>query len=198
MDLLNSKHMEYTRSNGYVDLSPVLKGRMKSYPRTKGRYNSSEMYFINSGSTKPEEWLNPAERSVFELLRMWKGIAAHNMVQDLLDKKHCEIKREHTWNGITVVGKVDYLPPEYPEEVWEFKSSENLMDVSKPWHEYQVKLYCTMFERPRGVVLQPVENKDGLYLKEIGYVTRDDQWFADEMAKLYAFHLTVEEILRKK
>jgi hypothetical protein len=72
------------------------------------------------------------------------------------------------------------------------------MDASKPWHEYQVKLYCTMFERPRGVVLQPVENKDGLYLKEIGYVTRDDQWFADEMAKLYAFHLTVEEILRKK
>jgi predicted RecB family nuclease len=166
--------------------------------RVRGRYNASELYFLNNGSTKPEDWLNPKEREFFELMRMWKGIAAHEMVQDLLHKDACEIKQTHVAGPVTLVGKSDYLPPEFPNEVWEFKSSENLMSDAKPWHLHQAKLYATMFNKDRGVVMQPVHNENGIFLKEIGFVERDDAWFNKEIEKLQAFHDKVEALWAKK
>jgi predicted RecB family nuclease len=186
------------RGNGYVDLSPILIQKMGGKSRTQGRYNASELYFLNNGSTKPEDWLNPPSRAFVELMRMWKGIAAHEMVQGLLHSEWCEIKQTHTSGPITLVGKSDYLPPEFPGEVWEFKSSDNLMKDAKPWHLHQARLYATMFNKDRGVVMQPVHNDDGIFLKEIGVVERDDVWFNKEIEKLMDFHEKVEDLRNKK
>ena len=180
-----------------IDLTPQFKQQMVSRPRTRGRYSASELYFMLHGTgkykTTPEKWLHPPERTVEENLRMWNGTWTHNKIQSLLIPDYCENKREFVYRDIVLVGKADYLSPD-KEEVWEFKTSEKLMTEMKPWHGHQTKLYCTMFDRPIGAVYQPVQNADGIYLKEIGRVERDDTWMEKELELLYAYHLELEKL----
>jgi len=175
-----------------LDLTPLLKIKMAKRPRVRGRYNSSELYFINEGKLTPEEWINPKETDMQSVLRMWSGIGLHEQLEGLLGKEKSERKVEYQYKGMTLVGKVDYEPS--AEELWEFKTSDRKINNSKPWHDHQTKLYCSMFEKKMGAIYQPVKNKDGLYLKLLGSVTRDDEWFKEELDKLYAFHLKVEEL----
>lgn len=176
-----------------INLTPKLQQKMSSRSRIRGRYNASEMYFIVNGLTTPEEWLNPSEKEVKEMITMWNGIGTHNQIQDLLGDEYCEIKREFVYRDIVLVGKADYLPPK-KNEVWEIKTSEKRMKEMKPWHRLQTMLYCTMFEKEVGVIYQPVKNIEGIYLKEIGRVIRDDNWFQEELKKLYLFHLEIEKL----
>lgn len=179
----------------YIDLTQNLIEKMKSRSRVRGRYNSSELYAILNGWVTPETWMNPKERLPEELIKMWKGIYGHEAIQYLLKKNLCEIKKEVRYKGITLVGKADYLPDgDNVSEVWEFKTSEEVLDSSKPWHDYQARLYTTMFDRPKGVVLQPIETSTQIMLKAIGEVHRNDEWFKAQMEELYNFHLKVEEI----
>lgn len=177
-----------------VDLTQKLRKKMSGRSRVRGRYNSSELFFINNGSTTPEQWINAPGRTMKEILTMWGGIGMHNQLEDLMGKEHSEKKAEFAYKDIILVGKADFMPPDKPDEVWEFKTSERKMTTSKPWHDHQVKLYCTMFKKPIGRVYQPLQNVDGIYLKHLGTVTRDDAWFEREMEKLYEFHLRVEEL----
>lgn len=181
---------------GDINLTPKLRQKMSNRSRVRGRYNSSELFFINNGSVSPEEWLNPTDKTVKEMLTMWNGIGVHNQLEDLLGKDHSEKKAEVVYKGIVLVGKADFLPPN-KEEVWEFKTSERRMDKAKPWHEHQAKLYCTMFKRLNGLIYQPLANKDGLYLKHLSTVQRDDFWFEGELEKLYQFHLRVEALWKQ-
>lgn len=179
-----------------IDLTPLLTEKMKSYARIRGRYNASELWFLLSGRTTPEEWMKPREREIADYMNMWSGIMGHKQVQDLLQQRNCEIKRVYEYKDIKLVGKADYLP-DTASEVWEFKTSKELLARAKPWHEHQAQLYCTMFERKAGVVYQPVESELGLHLKEVGRVFRDDGWFNEQMEKLYEFHLKVEQLWGK-
>jgi len=181
-----------------INLTPKLQQKMSSRPRVRGRYNASEMYFIINGSTTPEQWLNPSEKKVKEMLTMWDGIGTHNQIQDLLGKDHCEMKKEWVYKGIILVGKVDFMPPNSPDDLWEIKSSERKMTTAKPWHEYQAKLYCTMFNKKRGLIYQPVKNSEGVYLKHLGTVEKSDGWFEIEMIKLFEFHEKVERLWNSK
>jgi hypothetical protein len=179
-----------------INLTPKLKERMKSYPRKIGRYNSSELYFINSGKTTPEMWLAQEERKVKDLLNMWSGTNLHKVVQDLLEPKgYEEEKVEYEYNGIILVGKADYLPKDNPNVVWEFKTSEKTMDTAKPWHKSQVKCYCTMFKRDEGIIYQPVQNDKGIFLRDLGHVNRSDIWFEGELQKLLEFHKEVLKLV---
>lgn len=180
-----------------IDLTQKLRQKMSSRARMRGRYNSSELYFINAGLTTPEQWIKPPEKSMKEILTMWGGIGMHSQLEDLLGKDNCEAKKEIVYKGIVLVGKADYLPPLIPDEVWEFKTSDRAMKTSKEWHDHQVKLYCTMFDRNIGKIFQPVQNADGVYLKHLKTIARDDKWFEGELEKLYQFHLKVEEEWKK-
>jgi hypothetical protein len=182
-----------------INLTPKLRRKMFSRSRVRGRYNSSELFFILSGKTTPEQWMKPTEKSMKEMLTMWAGIGMHNQIQNLLgaEDEDIEQKREFVYKDIVLVGKSDYLPPDKPDEVWEFKTSEKAMKESKPWHDHQVKLYCTMFEKAKGLVYQPVQDNDGIYLRHLSTQERDDKWFLGEMDKLYAFHLKVEELWKR-
>lgn len=177
-----------------INLTPKLLKKMNARPRTRGRYNSSELYFIINGKTTPAQWLDPPTRSVEEVITMWNGIGVHSQLEELMGKEFSERKLEFKYKGITLVAKVDFEPPHKPDEIWEFKSSERLMKTAKPWHEHQTKLYLTIFGKQQGVIYQPVRNAAGMYLKHLKTVTRDDAWFADQMEKLYQFHLEVEKL----
>jgi len=181
-----------------INLTQKLRQKMGGKSRVRGRYNSSEIYAINHGfggsKLTPEQWMNPPERTAEELLKMWSGIGIHNQLEDLVGKENSEIKREFIYKDIILVAKVDYLPPHRPDEVWEWKTSDKLMKDAKPWHRHQVGLYLPIFDRPVGRIYQPIQDKDGLYLKHLGKVERDDKWFEEELKKLYLFHLDVENL----
>ena len=137
--------------------------------------------------------MHAPEKTVKEMLTMWNGTGSHNQIQSLLDPKYCENKVEFVFRDIVLVAKADYLPPD-KDEVWEFKTSIKLMEKAKTWALFQTRLYTTMFNRPVGVVYQPVSNDEGIYLKDLGRVERDDAWFGKELEQLYAFHLEVENL----
>ena len=181
-----------------IDLSQRLRNQMKPRPRVRGRYNSSELWFINNGYTTPEEWLNAPERKMKSLLLMWNGTGMHNQLEPLLGKEHCEEKKEIIYKDIVLVGKADYQPPEEQNDVWEFKTSARKLKSAKPWHMHQTKLYTSMFNKKRGLIYQPSKDKDSLYLRLLGITERDDKWFETELEKLYIFHKKVEKLWELK
>ena len=181
-----------------INLTQRLKSKMAPRARVRNRYSSSEMYGIVNGWITPKQWFNPPEKNMKELLNMWNGTGMHNQLEELMGVDNSEKKIEYLYKNIVLVGKADFLPVHKPEEVWEFKTSENVMDQAKPWHEYQAKLYTTLFNRKQGLVFQPVQNDQGLFLRHIGTVERDDTWFIAEIEKLYVFHLKVEEIWQEQ
>lgn len=181
-----------------INLTQVLMKKMNGKARVRGRYNSSELFFIINGKTTPEEWMNAPARTPEEVLRMWNGIGAHAQLEDLLGKEHSEKKVVYPYKDLVLVAKGDFFPPHKPDEVWEWKTSEKLFKSMKDYHAFQVKLYTTMFEKKRGSVYQPVQDKNGLYLKHLGTVERDDKWFMEQLEKLYEFHLKVEKLWEKK
>lgn len=183
-----------------IDLTPKLLASMASRPRVRARYSASDLFFIFSGKTTPEEWLQTSPRSMEDMFKMWDGNMIHHAIQELLQRKYKEEKREFPCPfGFVIVGKADYLPTEkdgVPEEdeVWEFKSSNKTMKTAKPWHLHQTKMYCSLFGKKKGRIFQPVRTADKVILKEIGVVERDDNWFMDEMRKLNEFHLQLETL----
>lgn len=182
-----------------LNLTPLLRKKFGDYPRTIGRYHASELYYLLNGLTTPEQWLNPKTKPLPLILAMWNGTLVHQYIQDLLPSECNEIKVEHqytipgTEDVITLVGKIDHLPNTV-NQVWEFKTSKNEMDEAKKEHAHQCKLYCTMTERPEGVVWQPVQHTTGLYLRHLETVTRDDAWFDEQMQALAKFHYKVVEL----
>jgi hypothetical protein len=180
-----------------IDLTKKLREKMGGRPRVRGRYNSSELYFINNGSVSPEQWLHQSEKPMKDILNMWNGIGIHNQLEDLLGKEHSEKKVEFVYKNLVLVGKVDFMPPDKIDEIWEFKTSERKMEKSKPWQEHQVRLYCTMFNKKQGLIYQPIKDSNGIYLKHLGTIERDDKWFEEEMEKLHIFHLKVEDLWKK-
>jgi len=181
-----------------IDLTQRLKNKMASRPRVRGRYNSSEMYGIIIGWTTPEQWFNAPEKPIKDILNMWSGIGMHNQLENLMGAEFSEKKVEFPYKGIILVAKADYLPQHKPEEVWEFKTSDHTLEKAKPWHEYQAKLYTSMFNKQRGMIYQPVQAENGIFLKHIGTVERDDKWFEEELQKLYIFHEKVEKLWKIK
>lgn len=181
-----------------LNLTPLLRKRFAPYPRTRGRYNSSELFRISRGYITPEQWITPRPWGLPAMLGMWNGNLVHDYIQQLLPRECSEIKVVHqhqitTTETIQLVAKADHLP-NHENAVWEFKTSKKKYKKSTKEHEYQAKLYCTIHKRPTGKIYQPVQNENGLFLKLIGTVSRDDNWFREQMKILEAFHKQVEVI----
>jgi hypothetical protein len=185
----------------HIDLTARLKKEFAPYKRTIGRYNSSELYGIVNGYLTPDEWISPKEPAVENMLKMMNGTVVHNFIQRILPVEGNEVKKVYTnplFPEISLVAKVDHLPLEKVDNaIWELKTDEEELDKAKASHLFQVKLYCTVFERPKGYIYQPVQTKDSLFLKCVGEVDRDDAWFHRQFASLYAFHLQVMDLYKK-
>ena len=126
------------------------------------------------------------------------GVCLHRQIQDLLDRKYEEPKKDFVYKDIFLVGKLDYVFPNNPDEILEFKTSLETIEEAKPWQVHQLKMYCTMFNKPFGTVYQPMMDSNGIYLRDIGQVERDDIWAEKELEKLYNYHLRLEKIWNKK
>ncbi len=181
-----------------IDITDLLHNKLGKKRRKIGRYNCSDLYAIKAGWLTPEKFLMGEEVDFLGLMRMLSGIIIHEKIQMLLEKDACEVKVEYPYQDIVLVGKADYLPPSEPNEVWDFKTSEKIMDKAKPWGLHQVKMYATMFDKEVGVIYQPVIVRDGddgkIILRDKGRVDRDDLWFEKEMGMLYSFHEKVKKL----
>lgn len=177
---------------GDINLTKKFRDSMASRPRVRGRYNASELWGIINGYTTPEGWINPPEKTTEEMLKMWAGVGIHNQLSRIIGTQYCEKKVEFVYKDIVLVGKSDCLPPGFVNEIWEFKSSEKKMKSAKPWAIAQVHLYCSMFNKSVGVIYQPLSDDNGIYLKELGRIDRNDDWFERQLELLYIFHQKVE------
>ena len=165
----------------------------KKSPRTIGRFNCSEVWAIERGYIVPENYCQTNSLPFSDLFRMWEGTIKHSSLQPILEAKKwlTEQKKEYAFaSDCVLVGKADALTDDM---VIEIKTSNNLIPEAKSWHLYQTQLYCTLFEKEIGVVVQPIIKKTGLYLKEIGKVRRDDIWFNKRIIMLTKFHQIIEE-----
>ncbi len=84
-----------------------------------------------------------------------------------------------------IVGMADMMND---QEILEIKTSQKVHPKAKPWAAHQIKLYLTLFEIPKGRIVQPIKGDNKLYLKVLGEYKRNDAWFNKEMEKLAEFH----------
>ena len=176
-----------------VDLTPRLIEEFGTKTHKIGRYSVSGLYAIFAGWTKPEHFFEPQTNDFDGIKRMWAGVINHDFIESLLEKEKCEQKVVYKYRDIEIVGKADYLPNE--DEVWDFKTSDHVLNKAKQWHIFQVAMYATMFNRNRGNIYQPILDKNKYILKYLGGVDRNDDWFKLQCEKLYHFH---EELLNIK
>lgn len=155
-------------------------------PNLIGRYSVSKIWAINNGYLTEEQYIKGEEFSVKSALRMTKGTMKHTYIEELLDGYKTETKKEMKLEHFTIVGVADVLDL-FGKDVCDHKTSDELKQA-KSWDEYQVRIYCTMFERPVGYILQPRQDDNNLWLEIIGKVKRNDKWFDTQMAKLLTFH----------
>ena len=180
-----------------LDLTQLLYNKLGKKYRKVGRYSVSDLYAIKAGWLTPEEFLHPKKVDFTGLMNMLSGIIIHEKVQMLYPKECCEVKVEYKYKDIVLVGKCDYLPKE-SIEIWDFKTSKQIMEKMKPWAKHQIKMYCTMFNRELGKIYQPIIRDQTLILKDCGSVERDDIWFQEELEKLYQFHLKVKQLYEQE
>jgi len=176
-----------------LDLTEELFKKFGNKKRKIGRYNVSDLYAIKAGWTKIEDWFSPQEMTLEQLKRVWAGTVNHNFIEGFLEKDRVEQKIVYKYKDIEIVGKADWLPDD--DNVVDFKTSDTIIKNAKEWQLHQVRIYCTLFQRKYGHIMQPVIKDDRFVIKLIGTTERDDVWFEKEMEKLYAFHL---RLLAKK
>ena len=181
-----------------IDLTTRLNDKLGKKYRKVGRYSVSDLYAIKANWLTPELFLHPEPVDFIGLMRMLSGIIIHEKIQMLYPKECCEIKKVFKYKDIEIVGKCDYLPPDPSDEIWDFKTSDKIMDKMKPWAKDQIKCYCTMFEREWGVIYQPLIKDEHLFLRDLGRVQRDDMWFIKRCEELYRFHERVVALQKQE
>ncbi len=175
-----------------TNLTEFLLEKYASKKGEIGRYNTSSLWAITHGYLSVKEFLEGKPIDSLSAFRMWQGTGKHLQIQELLEGKFeietkVEFKSpEYDW---ILVGKADALSK---DTVLEIKTSTDLMFEAKPWAEYQCRAYCSLFEKKKGIIVQPIVKDSQIFLKTIGEVKRDDKWFQGELKKLDNFHLKLK------
>ena len=166
------------------------------------RFNSSEVWAILNGYITPKEYLFGKKLEMKDIKTMWRGTIKHKALESYLKELgwETEVKteinykpdKEHFW---TLVGKADGIKE---NEVLELKTSEKIINQAKPWQEFQVKLYCSLFNKEIGGIYQPIFTKDQFLLRLIGEVKKNDKWFREVIEKLNDFYKKLLDYERNK
>ena len=122
---------------------------------------------------------------------MWQGKSKHKQVQELLEGYVLEEKKEHVHNDWLLVGKADAYNEDH---ILEIKTGDTIKDKAKEWHEYQARIYCSMFERPICYIVQPVVKSERIILKTIGEIKRNDNWLQKRLEIIDGFHKELQEL----
>ena len=181
-----------------MDITELLLKRFAPQKQEIGKFNASSIYGITHRYTNIEEYLNGKQFSFIEAFRCWNGTAKHNQIQELfegLEEYEIEKRAEYKYKDFVVVGKADLLTK---DQIIEIKTSQDLMSEAKPWALYQCKIYCSLFDRTKGIIVQPIIKGSSIELKELGVVEKDDKFFQKELVKLENFHKQVLEYVKEK
>lgn len=171
-----------------MDITALLLKNYAPKPGEIGKYNASAIWGIINGYTSAEEFLKGKGFSFQEAIRCWQGTSKHEQIQNLfkdLDGYEIEKRAEYKYKDFIIVGKADLLTK---DKVIEIKTSTEIIPKAKSWHIFQTKLYCVLFDRPQGLIVQPIINPHTIELKEIGIVKQDLDWFKKQMELLDNFH----------
>lgn len=175
-----------------IDLTSKLKGEKRV--RKLNRFSCSEMYYLLQGWTTLDDYVNGKEKTVQDYYTMAMGTAKHQMIQEWLkDEYQVEVKKELTFGEIEIVGVADLLHLEplkdvptlqKPDYGIEIKTSTRLKEKSSGAHDFQAKMYCSIFDVPYFIIMQPVLKDGKCILKEIGRVKKSDIFFNNQIKKL--------------
>ena len=181
-----------------LDLYACKKGQV-------GRYPVSSIWAICNGYKSVEDYFFGEPIEFDAAIRMSNGVWKHAQIQELLDTKIFEIEKKIAWMPETadfeIVGKCDFIDKAENGLIYEIKTSEKLLTM-KPWHEWQGKIYCSLFKREKCFILQPlidypIKERERLVLKTIGVTERDEIWFKSVVKKLTSFHKKLLEFEEK-
>ena len=193
-----------------ISLNEAIINSKKPKPGVPHRYSVGDIYAITHGWLTPEQWITgdkpPFMDKLTDTCNMLNGTYAHEKTQSLLPQYNHEIKVEYKYKHLTIVGKCD---TDTGEEIWDYKTSRELVNEAKPWALNQLKIYLTIFERPIGRIYEPREKTEQVFfwnkwrtkvldvwLEEIGVVKRNDNWVFKQLEKVVEFDKQVELCLK--
>ena len=169
------------------DLTDSLLNKYKGRPKTIGRYAVSDVWAIEKGYLTLRKFLEGQTNDFESCFRMWEGRRKHEQCQELLEGYEIEKKVEYKHNDWLLVGKADAINS-LTNEGLEIKTSDKLLDKAKSWHEYQAKIYCSMFQVPIFYIVQPRIKENRIILKVLAEIERDDKWFEKKLKVIDKFH----------
>lgn len=169
-----------------IDLTPTLLTKYQDKKKEINRFSVSDCWAIIHGRITPKDYLRGEIRDFSQIFKMWQGTWKHNQIQELLKELGYEIepKIEYKTDDFVLVGKADAI---LGDEILEIKTSAELIPNAKSWHIEQVMIYLSLFKKQKGVIVQPITKGNKLFLKEIGKVERDDEFFRKVLEELKEF-----------
>lgn len=167
------------------DLTDIFLTKQQHKPVEVGRYSISRLWGVLNHYCSLEDFLKGETISFKSALQMKMGVLKHDLIQELLPDWKIEVKTEYKYKDFVIVGKCDASKD---DTILEIKTSDKLIETAKRWHEWQVKMYLSMFKKEKGIIVQPIITSSKLFLKEIGVVKRDDLWFKKELLKIEELH----------
>lgn len=174
-----------------IDLTGKLLSKYHKKEGKIGRYSCSRIWAMLNGYTTPEQYLKGEEIDFRGAMNMWQGTFKHEVIQELLkDDYFLEYKKVKQVGDFEIVGMADCI---IWDEILEIKTSDKVHLKAKPWAINQLKLYLSLFEIPKGRIVQPIKTANKLYLKVLGEYKRNDVWFSKTMDKLAIFHKRIME-----
>jgi len=172
-----------------IDLTQYLIGEKRK--RVLNRFSPSELYYLLSGWTTIDEYLNGKLFTPSDAWTMQLGTLKHAWIEEHLKTLGytTEQKIEKSFGEIVVSAKADALHKDHGIEI---KTSDKLKETASRSHEYQARWYAYLYDLPVFYIMQPVISGDRAYLKEIGSVKKPTQkWVDNEISKIL---LKYEEI----
>ena len=168
-----------------IDLTKHLLREPKK--RQLNRFSISELYYLLAGWTKLEDYVNGKQFTPQEAWVMQLGSLKHAWTQEHLKTigYDVEIKKELKIGDIELVGVADALTKDHGLEI---KTSDKLKVQASRAHEYQARMYASLFNVPLFYVMQPVMNSEKAYLKTIGEVKQNKKWFEKEVVRIQEFY----------
>jgi len=171
-----------------IDLTDYLKGEPRE--RKLNRFSCSELFYLLQGWTEIDDYVKGKKFTPTELWRMKLGTLKHQYIEEHLKELGytTELKKEFKYGDIEIVGMADAFKKD--DHGIEIKTSEKLKQRSSRAHDYQARLYCSIFDVPQFHIMQPVISGNKALLKEIGAVKKNDAWFSKQLDKINEFYIS--------
>ena len=170
-----------------IDLTKKFLEIQAFKPPILGKYHISGLWGVLNHYDTLQGFLKGKTIDFPTALKMKMGTLKHQLCQECLEgwelEKKIEFKIPNT--NITLIGKCDAIKG---NTILEIKTSDHLISEAKRWHIWQIKMYLSMFNVENGIILQPIV-KNGLFLKSIGEVKKNDTWFKKQLELIHKLHL---------